>query len=163
MDIQMKFTLEFLPKDIVDDKSILVKVLAWCHQVYGHNLNQSWPKSPMPYMASYAHNDLKESLFQFAAIHGPTISFLLCKGGDILAVFTLGDFINCCWTCAEMHYQSIIKNRYIQSRKVGNYLSIFLWYELLSLDISRYLGPYSLKSCVTTLSFAYKEWFLSYW
>ena len=38
-----------MPQDLTDDKSTLVQVMAWCHQVTGHYLNQSWPRSPTPH------------------------------------------------------------------------------------------------------------------
>ena len=36
-------------RDLTDDKSTLVQVMAWCHQATSHYLNQCWPRSPTPY------------------------------------------------------------------------------------------------------------------
>ena len=32
LDIQLNITLEWMPKDIIDDKSTFVQVMAWCWQ-----------------------------------------------------------------------------------------------------------------------------------
>ena len=37
--------LEWMPWDLTDDKSILVQVMAWCHQASSHYLDQCWPSS----------------------------------------------------------------------------------------------------------------------
>ena len=39
----------WMPRDLTDDKSTLVQVMAWCCQVTSHYLNQCWPRSPTPY------------------------------------------------------------------------------------------------------------------
>ena len=35
--------------DLTHDKSILVQVMAWCHQATSHYLSQCWPSSMLPY------------------------------------------------------------------------------------------------------------------
>ena len=35
--------------DFTDDQSILVQVMAWCHQATSHYLSQCWPRSLSPY------------------------------------------------------------------------------------------------------------------
>ena len=40
--------LRWMPLDLTDDKSILVQVMAWCHQATSHYLNQCWPRSLSP-------------------------------------------------------------------------------------------------------------------
>ena len=37
-----------MPLDLTDDKSILVLVMAWCHQATSHYLSQCWPRSILP-------------------------------------------------------------------------------------------------------------------
>ena len=37
-----------MPLDLIDDKSTLVQVMAWCHQATSHYLNQCWPRSMSP-------------------------------------------------------------------------------------------------------------------
>ena len=34
---------------LINDKSTLVQVMAWCRQATSHYLNQCWPRSPTPY------------------------------------------------------------------------------------------------------------------
>ena len=34
-----------MPKDIIDGKTTLVRVMAWCHQAKSHYLSQCWPRS----------------------------------------------------------------------------------------------------------------------
>ena len=41
--------LRWMPQDLTDDKSTLVKVIAWCRQATSKYLNQCWPGSPTPY------------------------------------------------------------------------------------------------------------------
>ena len=41
--------LRWMPRDLTDDKSTLVQVMAWCRQATSHYLNQCWPRSPPPY------------------------------------------------------------------------------------------------------------------
>ena len=42
-------TLRWMPKDLTDDKSTLVQVMAWCRQATNHYLSQCWPSSMPPY------------------------------------------------------------------------------------------------------------------
>ena len=41
--------LRWMPRDLTNNKSTLVQVMAWCHQAASHYLNQCWPRSPMLY------------------------------------------------------------------------------------------------------------------
>ena len=41
--------MEWKPEDHVDGKSILLQVMAWCHQAGDHYLNQCWPSSMTQY------------------------------------------------------------------------------------------------------------------
>ena len=41
--------LSWLQWGLRDDKSTLVKVMAWCRQTTSNYLNQCWPRSPAPY------------------------------------------------------------------------------------------------------------------
>ena len=41
--------LRWMPRDLTDDKSTLVQVMAWCCHATSHYLNQCWPRSPTPY------------------------------------------------------------------------------------------------------------------
>ena len=42
-------TLRWMSLDLTDDKSTLVRVMAWCHQATSHYLSQCWPRSLTPY------------------------------------------------------------------------------------------------------------------
>ena len=44
--------LWWMPQDLTDDKSILVQVMAWCHQATSHYLSQCWLSSLSPYGAT---------------------------------------------------------------------------------------------------------------
>ena len=48
-DISSEIALRWTSLDLSDDKSILVQVMAWCHQATSHYLNQCWPRSLPPY------------------------------------------------------------------------------------------------------------------
>ena len=50
--ISCKIALRWMPLDLTDDKSILVQVMAWCHQATSHYLSQCWPRSMSPYGAT---------------------------------------------------------------------------------------------------------------
>ena len=41
--------VKLLSFNLTDDKSILVGVMAWCHQATSHYLSQCWPRSKSPY------------------------------------------------------------------------------------------------------------------
>ena len=41
--------LSWMSHDLIDDKSTLVEVMAWCHQATSHYLSQCWPRSLSPY------------------------------------------------------------------------------------------------------------------
>ena len=43
-----------MPQNLIDEKSTLVQVMAWCHQATSHYLSQFWPRS----MVSLGHNVL---------------------------------------------------------------------------------------------------------
>ena len=47
--ISCELALRWMPLDFTDDKSILVQVMAWCHQATSHYLSQCWPRSLSPY------------------------------------------------------------------------------------------------------------------
>ena len=42
-------SLRWMPRDLTDDKSTLVQVMAWCRQAPSHYLSQCWPSSMSPY------------------------------------------------------------------------------------------------------------------
>ena len=41
--------LRWMPRDLTDDKSTLVQVMAWCRKAKSHYLSQCWPSSMSPY------------------------------------------------------------------------------------------------------------------
>ena len=41
--------LRWMPRDLTDDKSTLVQVMAWCRQATSHYLSQCWPSYMSPY------------------------------------------------------------------------------------------------------------------
>ena len=47
--ISCKIALRWMPLDLTDDKSILVQIMAWCHQATSQYLNQCWPTFMSPY------------------------------------------------------------------------------------------------------------------
>ena len=49
MNTSCEIALKCMPQDIFDDTSILVQVMAWCHQATSHYLSQSWHKSILSY------------------------------------------------------------------------------------------------------------------
>ena len=57
--IQVNITLEWMPEDFFDVKSALVQVMAWCHRVTGHYLNQCW----------FAANPTLMNIYQCVACH----------------------------------------------------------------------------------------------
>ena len=46
---------KWMPQNLVEGKSTLVQVMAWCHQATSHYLNQFWPRSMSP---SWPHDEL---------------------------------------------------------------------------------------------------------
>ena len=49
LSIQMNIILGWMPEDLIDGKSTLVQVMAWCSQATSHYLEQGWFKILMPY------------------------------------------------------------------------------------------------------------------
>ena len=47
--ITSEIVLRWMSLDLSDDKSILVQVMAWCHQATSHYLSQCGPRSLSPY------------------------------------------------------------------------------------------------------------------
>ena len=47
--ISYEIALRWMPQYLTDDKSTLVKVMAWCRQATSHYLSQCWPRSMSPY------------------------------------------------------------------------------------------------------------------
>ena len=47
--------------DLTDDKSILVQVMAWCHQASSHYMSQCWPTDLYRHMALLAHHEFMNS------------------------------------------------------------------------------------------------------
>ena len=47
--ISCEIDLIWMSIDFTDDQSILVQVMAWCHQATSHYLSQCWPRSLSPY------------------------------------------------------------------------------------------------------------------
>ena len=41
--------LQWMPRDLTDNKSTLVQVMAWCRQATSHYLSQCWPSSMSPH------------------------------------------------------------------------------------------------------------------
>ena len=58
--------LKWIPKDLADNKSTLVQVMVWCFQATSHDLNQCWPRSPMPY--GVTQPQWVKEIFYFAKI-----------------------------------------------------------------------------------------------
>ena len=46
--------LMWMPQNTFDSKSTLVQVMAWCHQLMSHYLNQCWPGSVSPFGGCWA-------------------------------------------------------------------------------------------------------------
>ena len=44
-----KIALRWMSMDVIDDKSTLVQVMAWCRQATSHYLSHCWPRSMSPY------------------------------------------------------------------------------------------------------------------
>ena len=53
--------LKWMPRNHTNKKSMLVQVMAWCHQATSHYMSQSWPSS----MSSPDLNELKNLTFLF--------------------------------------------------------------------------------------------------
>ena len=47
--VSCEIVLLWMPLHLIDDKSTLVQVMAWCRQATSHYLSQCWPRSRSPY------------------------------------------------------------------------------------------------------------------
>ena len=55
--------LRWMPRDLPDDKSTLVQVMAWCRQATSHYLSQYWPNFMLPYGVTRPQLDKLERPF----------------------------------------------------------------------------------------------------
>ena len=63
--------LRWMPRDLTDDKSTLVQVMAWCHQATSHYLSQCWPRSLLPYDVTRPQNPSGHALALTLARYAP--------------------------------------------------------------------------------------------
>ena len=66
--------LSWMPRDLTDDKSTLVQVMAWCRQATSHYLSQCWPSSMSPYGVTkpqWVDNGHQGDMSQFTCYHSP--------------------------------------------------------------------------------------------
>ena len=76
--ISCKIALKWMPLDLIDDKSTLVQVMAWCRQATSHYLSQCWLSSLLPYGVARpqwvnAHDNVSRIL--------PMMNFIWCDLG----------------------------------------------------------------------------------
>ena len=77
--------LGWMPKDLTDDRSTLVQVMAWCRQATSHCLTPCWPSS-MSHMASPGDNEIYKVRFDkdkymfdnYIRMYTIAISLFLC-------------------------------------------------------------------------------------
>ena len=62
---------------LIDDKSKLVQVMAWCRQATSHYLSQCWPRS-LRHMVSLGHNELIGPLRTYFIETGMKIQWFSC-------------------------------------------------------------------------------------
>ena len=60
LSISCEIVLRWMPQGLIDGKSTLVQVMAWCRLATSHYLSQCWPRSlsPTRHMASLGHKEL---------------------------------------------------------------------------------------------------------
>ena len=92
-----------MSRDLTDDKSTLVQVMAWCLQATSHYLNQCWPRSMSPYgvTMSMTQRVKKISCLLVCVGRGGAVCLL---GGALLIGMILYFIINL-WNCSvTIHY-----------------------------------------------------------
>ena len=57
LTIHCEIVLGWIPENLIDDQSTLIKVMAWCRQVISLCLNQCWSSPTCRHMASVGHNE----------------------------------------------------------------------------------------------------------
>ena len=82
--ISCEFAVWWISPDIIDDKSTLVQVMAWCRQATSHYLSQCWPRFMSPYVATRPqwvnfHLPISTEFFYMTWL---TVSFLILKWYD---------------------------------------------------------------------------------
>ena len=53
---QVNITLEWMPEDVVDNKSTSVPVIAWCREATSHYMNEFWLRTSKPYDVTRAQS-----------------------------------------------------------------------------------------------------------
>ena len=87
--------LRWMPRDLTDDKSTLVQVMAWCRQAASHYLNQCWPSSKSP-IGSPGHNELIRWISPMISQHWSRYSVSPIYRGRVYR--GIGYIAVACWT-----------------------------------------------------------------
>ena len=117
--------LRWMPKNTINDKSILVQVMAWCRQAASHYLSQCWPRSLSPCGVTWPQR-VNANLSEFHFFR-----FLRCSPFDEYKLWKRqvdnrsGMFNHC---CAELISG---KNIYAFSNHVTYLKIVAFWYWIL--------------------------------
>ena len=76
----ISFALRWMSLDLNDDKSTLVRVMAWCRQATSHYLSQCWPRSLLPY--GVTRPQWVNPLFFYHGYHLPIFKVNTDKNSD---------------------------------------------------------------------------------
>ena len=76
--ISCEIALRWMPLDLTDEKSTLVRITAWCRQATSHYLSQCWPRSMSPNGVT-SPQWVKTTGRKWAVLHS-VLSIGLCGG-----------------------------------------------------------------------------------
>ena len=119
-DFFCKIALRWMLLDLIDDKSTLVQVMAWCRQAKSHYLSQCWPRSMSPY------GNIRPQWFKFMSMSTSCkIAHMWMPQNHTKSKFTLvqvmawccqatSHFLNQCWTRSLMPY-GITRPQWVKS------------------------------------------------
>ena len=105
--------LRWMPRNLTDDKSTLVQVMAWCRQATSHYLSQWWPRSLSPYGVTRPHWVKEGHIWSFRC-HGMgthTVLLVLCEGNLPFTVMR-----------SSLMYSLFFWRRYWTNNRIAGYL-----------------------------------------
>ena len=89
-DISTEIALRWTSRDLSDDKSTLVQIMAWCRQATSHYLNRCWPRSLPPYGVTWPQRVLTKQLLKLG--RGWIITFH-CSHMDVITYPCLDRYV----------------------------------------------------------------------
>ena len=104
LSISCEIALRWIPLNLIDDKSTLVQVMAWCHEATSHYQNQCWWSSMMP-CGTTTWTNVDQVLWCYLAPLGHKELTLNMRGPSYLGLTRSISWLLMPWRCKEPGHQ----------------------------------------------------------